>query len=148
MLLFYYTTLPPSWGSAWCGRRFVKPFFSTVTKYPSSLVLADQSLACGYLVWITCWCSSQGVFSPKFRVFIRSHVSEATSPLRGAGGVVFGVYILWVSNGAPRRPLDASRGRPSLTSYNKIVSIPLWPKLDFSKSGCVKLTEVCFAFLI
>jgi hypothetical protein len=109
-----------------------KPFFSIVTKYPSSLVLADQSLACRYLVLSTCWCSSQGVFSRKVRVFIRSHVSEATSPLHGAGGVVFGVYILWVSNGAPRRPLDASKGRPSLTSYNEIVSIPLWLKLDFS----------------
>jgi hypothetical protein len=96
-----------------------------MTKYPSSLVLTDQSLACGYLVLVACRCSSQDVFSRKFRVFIRSHVSEATSPLHGAGGVVFGVYILWVSNGAPRRPSDASKGRPSLTSYNEIVSVPL-----------------------
>jgi hypothetical protein len=88
------------------------------------------------------------VFSRKLRVFIRSHVSEATSPLHGAGGVVFGVYILWVSNGAPQRPSDASKGRPSLTSYNEIVSVPSWPKLGFTKSDCVKLTEVCFAFLI
>jgi hypothetical protein len=102
-------------------------------KYLSSLVLTDQSLACGYLVLVTCWCFSQGVFSRKLRVFIRSHVSEATSPLHGAGGVVFGGYILWVSNGAPRRPSDASMGRLSLTSYNEIVSVPSWPKAQLHK---------------
>jgi hypothetical protein len=99
---------------------------STVTKYPSSLVLADQSsclkrvLSVSHMLML-----SARSFFRKLRVFIRSHVSEATSPLHGAGGVVFGGYILWVSNGAPLRPLDASKGRPSLTSYNEIVSVPL-----------------------
>jgi hypothetical protein len=73
------------------------------------------------------------VFPRKVRVFIRSHVSKATSPLHGAGGVVFGVYILWVSNDAPRRPSDASKGRPLLTSYNEIVSVPSWPKARLHK---------------
>jgi hypothetical protein len=31
-----------------------KPFFGVVMKYPSSLVLTDQSLACEYLVLVTC----------------------------------------------------------------------------------------------
>jgi hypothetical protein len=74
-----------------------------------------------------------GRFFPKVSCAFRSRVSEATSPLHGAGGVVFGVHILWVSNSAPRRPLDASKGRPSLTSYIEIVSVPLWPKLGFTK---------------
>jgi hypothetical protein len=58
------------------------------------------------------------------------HLSVRTFPKQHPpsmvrGGVVFGVYILWVSNSAPRRPLDASQGRPSLTSYNEIASVPL-----------------------
>jgi hypothetical protein len=110
-----------------CSLAAHKTVFSTVTKNPSSLVLADHSsclkqrvLSVSHLLM-----PFVGCFFPKVSCIFRSHVSEATSPLHGAGGVVFGVYILWVSNGAPRRPLDASKGRPSLTSYNEIVSVPL-----------------------
>jgi hypothetical protein len=104
-----------------------------MAKYRSSLVLANQSLACEYLVLVTCWCFSQGVFLKSFVYISFTHLFEATSPLLGAGGVVFEVYFWWVSNGAPRRPLDASKGRPSLTSYNGIVSAPLWPRPNFAK---------------
>jgi hypothetical protein len=59
MLLFYYIQLyhRHEVGLGVVNVLFLaadKPFFSIVTKYPSSLVLTDQSLACGYLVLVTC----------------------------------------------------------------------------------------------
>jgi hypothetical protein len=103
-----------------------------MAKYRSSLVLANQSLACEYLVLVTLMLLA-GRFSQKFRVYFVHMFFRSNIPLLGAGGVVFEVYFWWVSNSAPRRPLDASKGRPSLTSYNGIVSAPLWPRPNFAK---------------
>jgi hypothetical protein len=64
--------------------------------------------------------SARSFFSRTLRVFIRSHVSEATSPLHGAGGVVFGVYILWVSNGAPRGRWTHPRAARHLLRITKL----------------------------
>jgi hypothetical protein len=137
MQLCYYTTLSPSQGSAWCGLHFYfwppinlswlngeVPFISGFSKPIPSL----RILSVSHMLMLLA-----GSFSQKFRVYFVHTFFEATSPLHGAGGVVFEVYFWWVSNGAPRRPLDASKGRPSLTSYNGIVSVPLWPRSNFAK---------------
>jgi hypothetical protein len=102
-----------------------KPFFSIVMKYPSSLVLTDQSLSLRVLSVSHMLMLIARLFSPKVSCIYPFARFRSNIPPPWCGGVVFGVYILWVSNGAPRRPLDASKGRPSLTSYNEIVSVPL-----------------------
>jgi hypothetical protein len=86
-------------------------------------------------------------FSQKFCVFIRSHVSEATSPFMVWGCSLQSLFW-WVSNGAPRRPWTHPRAARHLFRITEFCRSHYDRSSALQKSDRVKLTEGCFAFII
>jgi hypothetical protein len=93
-------------------------YFYYTTLSPSwdqSLALRQRVLSVSQMVMLF-----TGRFSQRFRVLlVRTFPKQHPPP--------------WCEGCSLWRPLDASKGRPSLTSYNGIVPVSLWPKLSFAK---------------